>query len=53
MPLFVFMTGDLMDPALIAAFGEKGAHAMQKPFHVAALATLLSELLQPQPAKVN
>ena len=52
-PLFVFMTGDLMDPALIAAFGEKGAHAMQKPFHVAALATLLSELLQPQPAKVN
>ncbi|MGA8220845.1 MAG: PAS domain S-box protein [Candidatus Acidiferrales bacterium] len=52
-PPFVFMTGDLLDPAIIAAFSEKGAHVMQKPFHVAALATLLSEILQPQPAKVS
>jgi PAS domain S-box-containing protein len=52
-PQFVFMTGDLLDPAIIAAFGEKGAHVMQKPFHVAALATLLIGILQPQPAKVN
>lgn len=51
-PPFVFMTGDLLDPAIIAAFGEKGAHVMQKPFHVAALASLLSEILQVQPAKV-
>jgi len=52
-PLFVFMTGDLLDPSEIASFGEKGAHVLQKPFHVAALATLLSELLQPQPAKAG
>lgn len=52
-PRFVFMTGDMLDPATIASFGEKGAHVMQKPFHVAALATLLVELLQAQPAKAN
>jgi len=50
-PLFVFMTGDLLDPSVISAFDEKGAHVLQKPFHVAALAKLLSDLLQPQPAK--
>jgi len=52
-PRFVFMTGDMLDSTIIAAFGEKGAQVLQKPFHVAALATLLSELLQPQPAKVG
>jgi PAS domain S-box-containing protein len=52
-PQFVFMTGDMLEPDIIRSFEEKGAHLMQKPFHVAALATLLSELLQPQPAKVN
>jgi PAS domain S-box-containing protein len=52
-PRFVFMTGDMLEPDVIASFGERGAHLMQKPFHVAALATLLSELLQAQPAKVN
>jgi PAS domain S-box-containing protein len=52
-PRFVFMTGDLLDHAVVAALGEKGAHVLQKPFHVAALATLLSEILQPQPAKVS
>jgi PAS domain S-box-containing protein len=52
-PRFVFMTGDMLEPDIVAAFEEKGAHLMQKPFHVAALATFLSELLQPQPAKVN
>jgi len=51
-PRFVFMTGDMLEPDVVAAFEEKGAHLMQKPFHVAALATFLSELLQPQPAKV-
>lgn len=50
-PRFVFMTGDLLDPGTIASFGEKGAYVLQKPFHVAALASLLTELLQPQPAK--
>lgn len=50
-PRFVFMTGDLLDPGVLAAFSEKGAYVLQKPFHVAALASLLAELLQPQPAK--
>lgn len=47
---FVFMTGDLVEPDMIAAFREKGAQILQKPFHVAALASLLASLLQPQPA---
>jgi PAS domain S-box-containing protein len=45
---FVFMTGDLVEPDTIAAFREKGARILQKPFHVSALATLLAELVQPQ-----
>jgi len=52
-PRFVFMTGDLLDPQTIAAFGEKGAHVLQKPFHVSALATLLTDLLAPQPVKAR
>jgi DNA-binding response OmpR family regulator len=52
-PQFVFMTGDMLEPDIIASFEAQGAHVLQKPFHVAALATLLSELLQPQSAKVN
>ena len=51
MPRFVFMTGDLLDPAILASFSEKGAYVLQKPFHVSALASLLAELLQPQPMK--
>jgi CheY-like chemotaxis protein len=50
-PRFVFMTGDLLDPSTIASFAERGAHVLQKPFHISALATLLSELLQEQPMK--
>jgi PAS domain S-box-containing protein len=50
-PRFVFMTGDLVEPATVAAFREKGAQILQKPFHVSALATLLAELLQPQAAE--
>jgi PAS domain S-box-containing protein len=51
-PRFVFMTGDMLDPAIISSFGEKGALVMQKPFHIAALVILLTEILQRQPAKV-
>jgi PAS domain S-box-containing protein len=47
---FVFMTGDLVEPDMIAAFREKGAQILQKPFHVSALASLLASLLQPLPA---
>jgi PAS domain S-box-containing protein len=48
-PRFVFMTGALLDPAQVAQFQKKGASVLQKPFHVAALATLLAQLLQGQP----
>jgi PAS domain S-box-containing protein len=51
MPQFVFMTGDLLEPSALKQFGDKGAQVMQKPFHVAALAKLLVELLQTQPAR--
>jgi PAS domain S-box-containing protein len=47
---FVFMTGDLVEPARAAALREKGAHILQKPFHVSALASFLAELLQPHTA---
>jgi len=49
-PRFVFMTGALFDPVQIAKFEKRGASVVQKPFHVAALATLLAQLLQGQPA---
>ena len=52
-PRFVFMTGDLLNPSTIAAFAARGAHVLQKPFHVAALATLLTELLHEQPVKAG
>ena len=52
-PKFVFMSGALLDPATLAHFTEKGASVLQKPFHIAALAALLTELLQPQPAAVK
>jgi PAS domain S-box-containing protein len=42
---FVFMTGALLDTETTVRFSENGAAMMQKPFHMAALATLLSELI--------
>jgi PAS domain S-box-containing protein len=50
-PRFVFMTGDLVEPATVAAIREQGAQILQKPFHVSALAALLVELLQPPTAE--
>ncbi|MFZ0433925.1 MAG: PAS domain S-box protein [Candidatus Acidiferrales bacterium] len=49
-PRFVFMTGDMLDPAAVAALGQKGAFVLQKPFHVAGLAALLTELIEAQQA---
>jgi hypothetical protein len=46
---FVFMTGAMFEPSEMASFREKGAYVVQKPFHIAALASMLVELLQ-QPA---
>jgi len=38
----------LLDHSQVAQFQEKGASVLQKPFHVAALAKLLTQLLQSQ-----
>jgi two-component system NtrC family sensor kinase len=53
LPRFVFMTGDLLERSTIASFADRGAHVLQKPFQISALATLLSELLQEQPTKAD
>ncbi|HXA77811.1 MAG TPA: PAS domain S-box protein [Candidatus Acidoferrales bacterium] len=50
LPRFVFMTGELVSPTVRARYREKGARVLQKPFQISALAALLTELLQPQPA---
>ena len=48
---FVFMTGAVFEPSEVNAFREKGAHILHKPFHIAALASMLIELSQaPQEA---
>ena len=47
-PKFVFMSGALLDPGTMAIFSEKGAAVLQKPFHIAGLAALLTELLEAQ-----
>jgi PAS domain S-box-containing protein len=49
-PLFVFMTGELVDAGVVERVQEKGAHVLQKPFAISALTSLLGEILQPQPA---
>ena len=53
LPRFVFMTGDLLERSTIASFAERGAHVLQKPFQISALATLLAELLQEQPIRAD
>ena len=52
-PKFVFMTGALLDPSIMSSFSEKGASVLQKPFHIAGLAALLTELLETQPNKTR
>ena len=49
--VFVFMTGDLFEPARAAELREKGAHILQKPFHVSALASLLAKVFETQTAR--
>jgi PAS domain S-box-containing protein len=47
---FIFMTGALLDTETTARFARHGASMLQKPFHMATLASLLAELiLQTQP----
>ncbi|HTU34696.1 MAG TPA: PAS domain S-box protein [Candidatus Acidoferrum sp.] len=45
---FIFMTGDLVEPAITAELKQRGAHILQKPFQVSVLASLLTQLLQLQ-----
>lgn len=49
-PKYVFMSGALLDPETMARFSEKGAAVLQKPFHMAGLAALLTELLEAPPS---
>jgi PAS domain S-box-containing protein len=46
-PLFVFMTGDLVDAAVSEQAARPGNRFLQKPFRMADLHTLLSEALSP------
>lgn len=50
LPLFVFMTGEMIDPEAFERFRKEGMRLLQKPFHISALAELLTELLQRQPS---
>ncbi|MFZ0636162.1 MAG: PAS domain S-box protein [Candidatus Acidiferrales bacterium] len=50
---FVFMTGDLLDSTAMDSFGQRGARALQKPFHLSGLASLLTEVLDAQTAKLS
>ena len=46
-PLFIFMTGDLVDSAVNEEVGCQGSRFLQKPFRIAELLALLTELLSP------
>ena len=45
-PLFIFMTGSLVDPARIEAFSQGGRRMLQKPFRISELLAILSEALE-------
>ena len=47
---FVFMTGDVIEPAKVEELSQRGAHVLNKPFQVSALAALLTQLLHLHPA---
>jgi two-component system, NtrC family, sensor kinase len=46
-PLFIFMTGDLVDAAISQQAAHQGDHFLQKPFRLAELVSLLGELSGP------
>ncbi len=46
-PIFIFMTGDLVDAAVGEQAGREGNRFLQKPFRIAELLSLLSELTSP------
>jgi CheY-like chemotaxis protein len=49
-PLFIFMTGDLVDSAVSEQIGRYGSHFLQKPFRIGELLSLLAESLSPATA---
>jgi PAS domain S-box-containing protein len=53
LPLFVFMTGELVDGGVVERIQESGARVLQKPFSISALVNLLAEVLEPHPAGTN
>jgi PAS domain S-box-containing protein len=50
---FIFMTGDVFDPAVKEALRAQGVAVLHKPFHMKAVFSLLAELLQAQPSGVG
>jgi len=52
-PPFVFMTGEMLGSEDFARFRKDGMRLLQKPFHLTALAELLTELLQAQPSSAR
>jgi PAS domain S-box-containing protein len=50
-PLFIFMTGDLVDATISEQAGRAGNRFLQKPFRMAELLALLNDL--PSPAAVS
>jgi PAS domain S-box-containing protein len=49
---FIFMTGDMLDASAIDSYRALGARAIQKPFQLSGLASVLTEVLEAQPVKI-
>ncbi len=45
-PLFIFMTGSLVDPASLEELSRAGSRVLHKPFRISDLVAILSEALQ-------
>lgn len=52
-PHFVFMTGDLFQPAMAEQLRVRGVSVLQKPFQMKAVVHLLAGLLEPQTSRVG
>jgi PAS domain S-box-containing protein len=46
---FIFMTGDMLDSSAMDRYCALGARAIQKPFQLSGLASILTEVLEGQP----
>ncbi len=51
-PLFIFMTGDLLDSTTLASLNQGDARVVQKPFRISDLLAILGEAL-PVPARTE